>query len=61
MARLVWIAERCGPEFLDNADRFDRVLGRGRFAETNSNVLDHARCIVKSKLHGVVKSAALHS
>jgi hypothetical protein len=53
VARLVLIADRCGPEFLDNVDSFDRVLGTGRFADTDSNVLDLARRIVKSKLDGI--------
>ena len=57
VARLVMVAERCGPEFLDNADRFDQVIGRGRFSETNCNVLNLARAIIKSKLNGVETSA----
>ena len=50
VARLVWIAERCGPEFLDNAESFDRLIGRGRFAETDSNVLDFARALSNPSL-----------
>jgi hypothetical protein len=32
-ARLMLIANRCGSELLDDLDRFDCVIGQGRFAE----------------------------
>jgi hypothetical protein len=44
----VLIANRCGSELLDDLDRFDRVLGQGRFAELDREVLSLARRIVKS-------------
>jgi len=46
--RLCAIANRCGPQILDSAESFDSVVGRGRFAELDSVVLDIARSIVKS-------------
>jgi hypothetical protein len=48
VARLVLIAERCGPDFLDNAEGFDSLLGRGRFADTDGKILDAVRGIVKT-------------
>ncbi len=48
-ARLVMVAERCGPEILDNADNFDEVLGAGRFANLNRDVLNLARRVVSGK------------
>lgn len=48
-ARLVLVAERCGPELLDNADRFDQVIGPGRFASYNRHVIDLARSIVRKR------------
>jgi hypothetical protein len=47
--RLVLIAERCGPEFLDNTYRFDQVIGPGRFAGYDSGVIDLARSIVRKQ------------
>jgi hypothetical protein len=47
--RLAMIAERCGPQFLDNAENFDRVLGLGRFAELDQNVIDMARRVLYGK------------
>jgi hypothetical protein len=48
VARLVLIAKRCGPQFLDNADSFDNVIGSGRFAETDSQILDLVRRVVEA-------------
>jgi hypothetical protein len=47
--RLAMITERCGPQFLDNAENFDRVLGLGRFAELDQNVIDMARRVLYGK------------
>jgi hypothetical protein len=47
-ARLVLIANRCGSELLYDLDRFDLVVGQGRFAELDREVLGLARRIVKS-------------
>lgn len=47
VARLVFIAKRCGADFLDNADSFDNMIGAGRFAETDRKVLDMVRRVVK--------------
>lgn len=49
--RLVLLAKRCGSQILDNAESFDSVLGMGRFASLDSEVLDKARCIVKPGSH----------
>lgn len=46
--RLLMIVERRGSHFLDDAQSFDRVLGRGRFAEYQGAHLDEVRCIVES-------------
>jgi predicted lactoylglutathione lyase len=46
-ARLVMVAKNCGAEFLDDPDRFDRMFGRGSFAETDGHVLDLVRRVVK--------------
>jgi hypothetical protein len=46
-ARLVLIASRCGSELLYDLDRFDRVVGQGRFADLDREVLGLARRIVK--------------
>ncbi len=48
-ARLVMVAERCGPEILDNADNFDEVLGAGRFASLNREVLNLARSFFRKR------------
>jgi len=38
-ARLVVMAaERCGPQLLDDAESFDEVFGRGRFAGLDCEV-----------------------
>jgi hypothetical protein len=50
-ARLAMIAERCGPQFLDDADSFGRVLGRGSFARLDSKILDVVRRVVESGAH----------
>jgi hypothetical protein len=38
--RLMLVAQNCGAQFLDDPERFDRMLGRGSFAQTNGDVLD---------------------
>src|SRR5450631_4338069 len=48
VARLALIAKNHGPHFLDNADSFDRMLGRGRFAELNSDTISHVRRLVEA-------------
>jgi hypothetical protein len=55
VSRLVWIAERCGPQYLDNAERFDEMMGRNCFAELDSEVLNIARSVVKSGLNRGMK------
>jgi hypothetical protein len=45
--RIALIAKNHGPQFLDNADSFDRLLGRGRFAEMDSRSLRDIRRIVE--------------
>lgn len=56
MARLVMIANRCGSQLLDNAESFDRVVGRSRFSELDRKSLDLARRIVKSGLDSVAET-----
>jgi hypothetical protein len=51
-ARLMLVAENCGAQFLDDPERFDRMLGRGSFAQTNGDVLDMVRGVVKSGRNG---------
>lgn len=46
--QLFLIAQLCGPQFLDNADSFDKMIGRGRFAKTDSDVIDAVRRLVKT-------------
>ena len=46
--RLALIAKNHGTHFLDNADDFDRMLGRGRFAELNSDTIGHVRRLVEA-------------
>ena len=46
--RLVSIAKRCGPQFLDNADIFDNMIGPGRFAETDGQILDLVHRIIEA-------------
>jgi hypothetical protein len=46
--RLVWLAERCGPECLDNLQSLDGVFGRCGGAKFNGDVLDVVRGIVKT-------------
>jgi hypothetical protein len=48
VARLVMTAERCGPEVLYNAERFDKVFRWNRFAGLDSQVLKEARRIVEA-------------
>jgi hypothetical protein len=43
--RLCAIANRCGPQLLDNPQRFDNVVGRGQFAELDNAILDEARSL----------------
>jgi hypothetical protein len=52
VARLVMIAERCGPDFLDNAESFDRVLGRGSFAQLDREILNKARAVTEPRRAG---------
>ena len=52
VARLVLIAYCRGPQFLDDANSFDSVVGRGRFAELDRDALRAARRIVKSGPYG---------
>jgi hypothetical protein len=46
IARLVAIAKRCGPQFLDSPESFDAVVGTGRYAATDRKVLSMARRVV---------------
>jgi hypothetical protein len=46
VCRLVWIAKRCSARVLDDAKSFDRVVGPGRFAELDADVLKFARSVV---------------
>jgi hypothetical protein len=48
VARLVLIAKRCGPQFLDDANSFDGVIGPGGFSRTDSQILDMARRVVQA-------------
>ena len=45
--RLLLIAKNCGPQFLDNAESFDGMLGVGAFAMLDSDVLSVVRSKVK--------------
>ncbi len=56
--RLVLVAHRV-PQFLDNAESFDRVRGTGSFAETDSEVLDCARRVVNGPTYSDVERRAL--
>ena len=46
-ARLAMAAERCGPHVLDDAESFEQVFRRDRFAYFERAVLDLARRFVK--------------
>jgi hypothetical protein len=48
MLRLVLIAKNHGAYFLDDAESFDRLIGRGRFAELDGNALCHIKGLVKA-------------
>ena len=39
VARLVMVAESCGPAVLYDADRLDRMSRHGRFAELNNGII----------------------
>lgn len=47
VARLCLIAKNCSPDFLYDAQRFDRVFGAGALANLNRKILNEARCIVE--------------
>jgi hypothetical protein len=46
--RLAAVAQRCGPQFLDDAKSFDEMFGRNRFAGLDGHVLDLARRLAGS-------------
>ena len=48
MLRFVLIAQNHGTDFLYDADSFDRMLGRGRFAQMDGRKLRDIRSIVES-------------
>jgi hypothetical protein len=56
--RLVMLADRYGPQLLDDAEHFDSILGPGRFAALESDALSEARRIVKARGDGVAKVRA---
>lgn len=47
MLRLVAIAKNHGADFLYDADSFDRMLGRGRFAEMDGRLLGNIRRVIE--------------
>jgi hypothetical protein len=57
--RLVLITDRCGAQALDNIEGFDRVMGRGRFALLDRDVLNEARRIIKASANGAGQSRRL--
>jgi hypothetical protein len=59
--RLFLIAKRCGAKVLDNVESFDRVMGRGRFASLDCEVLNEARRIVKASANGGGETGVYHS
>ncbi len=44
------LAKRCGPQFLDNAESFDGLLGAGAFAVADGKVLAIVRRMVEGGL-----------
>jgi hypothetical protein len=50
---LMTVANRYGSHLLYDAESFDDVIGRGRFAILDSECLGHARSIVKRKANNV--------
>ena len=47
VAHFVMVAQRCGPEFLDNAKSFGRLLGRDTCTLMNREIFDKVRSIVQ--------------
>jgi hypothetical protein len=52
--RLALVAKNHGAHFLDDADSFDSMIGRGRFAELNSDTIGHVRRLVKPSPPGTI-------
>ena len=48
-----------GPQFLDNADGFDNMIGPGRFAETDGKILDLVHRIIEAPPNGEAKDNIL--
>jgi hypothetical protein len=49
VARLALIAKRCGPDFLYDPESFDRLFGRGSFADLDCEILDMTRSVVDGR------------
>ena len=53
---LMGIRKNFGPEVLDNAESFDKVFGAGRFALTDSRVLDMVRRCIENAPDHIVRA-----